>query len=112
MTHFYRFAERHRLLINVYLRQNPRLLDGSFGALLKCPRLVDFDAKNEYFRGQMKALHGDRRIHPLRLKLRRDFLFEDSFRQLQAKSVLFFLHTSLRPVAAQSLDHPEALHFS
>lgn len=80
-----RFAERHRFLINVYLRHDPKLLSRTFELLLKCPRLVDFDAKNEYFRLEMKHLHSERRALPMKLKLRRDHILEDSFRQLHAK---------------------------
>lgn len=86
---FRRFAERHRFLINVYLKHRPQLLESSLAALLKYPRLIDFDAKREYFRGRMKTIQRTEGAHRgLRLRVRRDHLLDDSFRQMHAKYVL------------------------
>jgi hypothetical protein len=47
---FLRFAERHRRLLNAYIRRNTGLLESSLNPLLHTPRLIDFDNKRAYFR--------------------------------------------------------------
>ena len=85
-----RFAEQHKVLLNAFIKQRPALLESSFAALLKQPRLIDFDAKKQYFKSAM-ASHKERasqrsdRTDGLRLNIRRDHLLEDSFRQLNQK---------------------------
>ncbi len=41
----YRFAEKHRLLLNAYLRRTPNLLETSLAPLLHVPKLIEFDNK-------------------------------------------------------------------
>lgn len=41
----YRFAERHRRLINLMIHNDTDLLSGCLAPLLRCPRLLDFDNK-------------------------------------------------------------------
>ena len=79
-----RFAERHKYLINAYLRHRPHLLEGNMAALLKQPRLIDFDAKKQYFKSVISNSR-ERRAAPLKLALRRDHVFEDSFRQMHIR---------------------------
>lgn len=40
-----RFADRHRALINTYLRRAPHLLETSLAPLLSVPRIIEFDNK-------------------------------------------------------------------
>jgi hypothetical protein len=47
---FLRFAERHRRLLNAYIRRNTGLLESSLAPLLRVPKLIDFDNKRAYFR--------------------------------------------------------------
>jgi hypothetical protein len=80
-----RFAERHRRLLNTLLRQHPRLLEGSLAPLLKTPRLIEFDNKRAYFRGRVRAAHDERHYGSLRICVRREHVFEDSFHQLRMR---------------------------
>ncbi|KAL0306244.1 UNVERIFIED_CONTAM: E3 ubiquitin-protein ligase UPL1, partial [Sesamum radiatum] len=54
---FVRFAEKHRRLLNAFVRQNPGLLEKSLSMLLKAPRLIDFDNKRAYFRSRIRQQH-------------------------------------------------------
>jgi hypothetical protein len=47
---FLKFAERHRRLLNAYLRRNSGLLETSLAPLVRVPKLIDFDNKRQYFR--------------------------------------------------------------
>lgn len=47
---FLKFAERHRRLLNAYIRRNTSLLESSLAPLLRVPKLIDFDNKRSYFR--------------------------------------------------------------
>jgi hypothetical protein len=47
---FLKFAERHRRLLNAYIRRNTNLLESSLAPLLRVPKLIDFDNKRAYFR--------------------------------------------------------------
>jgi hypothetical protein len=47
---FLRFADRHRRLLNAYIRRNTGLLESSLAPLLRVPKLIDFDNKRAYFR--------------------------------------------------------------
>lgn len=82
---FLRFAERHRKLLNALLRQHPSLLEGSLGPLLRVPRLVDFDNKRAYFRAKIRSQGGERHHGSLRINVRREHVFEDSFHQLRVR---------------------------
>lgn len=82
---FVKFAERHRKLLNAFVRQNPGLLEKSFSLMLKVPRFVDFDNKRAYFRSKIKHLH-DHHHSPLRISVRRAYILEDSYNQLRMRS--------------------------
>lgn len=47
---FLQFAERHRRLLNAYIRRNSSLLESSLAPLLRVPKLIDFDNKRAYFK--------------------------------------------------------------
>ncbi|CAA0843325.1 E3 ubiquitin-protein ligase UPL1 [Striga hermonthica] len=94
---FLRFSEKHRKLLNAFVRQNPGLLEKSFSLMLKVPRFIDFDNKRSHFRSKIKNLH-DTQHSPLRISVRRAYILEDSYNQLR-----------LRP--AQDLKGRLTVHF-
>lgn len=84
---FVKFAEKHRKLLNAFVRQNPGLLEKSFSIMLKVPRFVDFDNKRSYFRSKIKHQH-DHHHSPLRISVRRAYILEDSYNQLRMRTTL------------------------
>lgn len=82
---FFAFTEKHRKILNIMVRQNPSLMSGSFALLVRNPKVLDFDNKKNYFTQQ---LHKGRRDHytPLSLSVRRNSVFEDSFRYFSRKT--------------------------
>ncbi len=60
-------------------------MSGSFALLVRNPKVLDFDNKKNYFTQQ---LHKGRRDHytPLSLSVRRNSVFEDSFRYFSRKT--------------------------
>lgn len=82
---FVKFAEKHRKLLNAFIRQNPGLLEKSFSIMLKVPRFVDFDNKRSHFRSKIKHQH-DHHHSPLRISVRRAYILEDSYNQLRMRS--------------------------
>jgi E3 ubiquitin-protein ligase HUWE1 len=50
---FYAFTERHRKILNTLVRQNPKLLRGSFSLLVHNPKVLEFDNKRNYFNQQL-----------------------------------------------------------
>ncbi|XVE50857.1 hypothetical protein DITRI_Ditri01bG0197700 [Diplodiscus trichospermus] len=82
---FARFAERHRRLLNAFVRQNPGLLEKSLSMLLKAPRLIDFDNKRAYFRSRIRQQHEQHLAGPLRISVRRAYVLEDSYNQLRMR---------------------------
>ncbi|QDZ19375.1 HECT domain-containing ubiquitin-protein ligase [Chloropicon primus] len=82
---FLSFAEKHSLLVNSLIRHDPSCLEDNFQVLLKHPRLIEFENKCSYFRGRISK--GDDHHHgSLRLNVRRDCVFEDSFHQLRHRT--------------------------
>ena len=79
-----RFAERHRRLLNMLLHQTPALLEGPLACMMRVPRLIDFDNKRAYFRARIRG-ERERYSGSLRIHVRREHVFEDSFHQLRAK---------------------------
>ncbi|XP_044510273.1 E3 ubiquitin-protein ligase UPL2-like isoform X2 [Mangifera indica] len=82
---FVRFSDKHRKLLNAFIRQNPGLLEKSFSLMLKVPRFVDFDNKRAHFRSKIKHQH-DHHHNPLRISVRRAYILEDSYNQLRLRS--------------------------
>jgi hypothetical protein len=87
-----RFAERNRLLLNIIIRHNTNLLESSFAPLIcvpRCRHLLHFDIKRAYFKMKLKKI---RQSAPrsyggsLRIHVRRQYVFEDSFQQLRYKT--------------------------
>lgn len=83
---FIRFADKHRRLLNAFLRQNPALLEKSLSLLLKSPRLIDFDNKRAYFRSRIRQQHEQQHYAPLRICVRRAYVLEDSYNQLRMRT--------------------------
>ncbi|CAH1444286.1 unnamed protein product [Lactuca virosa] len=82
---FSRFAEKHRRLLNAFVRQNPGLLEKSLSMMLKAPRLIDFDNKRSYFRSRIRQQHDQHLAGPLRISVRRAYVLEDSYNQLRMR---------------------------
>ncbi|KAL2505911.1 E3 ubiquitin-protein ligase UPL1 [Abeliophyllum distichum] len=84
---FIRFSEKHRKLLNAFIRQNPGLLEKSFSLMLKVPRFIDFDNKRAHFRSKIKHQY-DHHHSPLRISVRRAYILEDSYNQLRMRSAV------------------------
>lgn len=82
---FSQFARTHRMLLNAILQRNAMLLQGAFAPLLQTPHLLDFGNKRAYFRGAVRALP-NRSAGSLRLHIRREHIFDDSYHQLRVRS--------------------------
>ncbi|KAK9109074.1 hypothetical protein Sjap_017134 [Stephania japonica] len=82
---FVRFSEKHRKLLNAFIRQNPGLLEKSFSLMLKVPRFIEFDNKRSHFRSKIKHQH-DHHHSPLRISVRRAYILEDSYNQLRMRA--------------------------
>ena len=80
---FLSFAETHRTVLNQILRQSTtHLADGPFNVLVDHTRVLDFDIKRRYFRTELERLDEGIRREDLAVHVRRDAVFEDSFREL------------------------------
>eukprot|EP00698_Gefionella_okellyi_P014660 TRINITY_DN406_c0_g1_i1.p1 TRINITY_DN406_c0_g1~~TRINITY_DN406_c0_g1_i1.p1 ORF type:complete len:3198 (-),score=960.76 TRINITY_DN406_c0_g1_i1:108-9701(-) len=79
---FSHFVQLHRALLNAIVRQNPTLLEGAFGMLTKLRGALDFDNKRAWFRGQVRKRR-DRTGQEMRLMVRRNHVFEDSFASMR-----------------------------
>ncbi|KAG2642289.1 hypothetical protein PVAP13_2KG198574 [Panicum virgatum] len=82
---FIRVAEKHRRLLNVFIRQNPSLLEKSLSMMLKVPKMIDFDNKRAYFRSRIRQQHDQHLSAPLRISVRRAYVLEDSYNQLRLR---------------------------
>ncbi|KAG9448576.1 hypothetical protein H6P81_008541 [Aristolochia fimbriata] len=82
---FSKFADKHRRLLNAFIRQNPGLLEKSHSLMLKTPRLIDFDNKRAYFRSRIRQQHEQHPSAPLRISVRRAYVLEDSYNQLRMR---------------------------
>jgi len=84
---FLSFAETHRTVLNQILRQSTtHLADGPFNVLVDHTRVLDFDIKRRYFRTELERLDEGIRREDLAVHVRRDAVFEDSFRELHRRS--------------------------
>uniref|UniRef100_A0A7S0HI01 HECT-type E3 ubiquitin transferase n=1 Tax=Hanusia phi TaxID=3032 RepID=A0A7S0HI01_9CRYP len=80
---FVSFAEQHRHTLNMYIRQDKTLLHSvAFSPLVRYPKLLDFDNKKHYFRSELKKRTVSQRYNSIRINVRRDYVFEDSFHQI------------------------------
>lgn len=84
---FFQFTEDHRKILNDLVRQNPKLMSGTFSLLVKNSKVLEFDNKRNYFNRKLHSRGSDRQPHPpLQLSVRRDQVFLDSFKSLYFKS--------------------------
>ncbi|XP_061178702.1 E3 ubiquitin-protein ligase HUWE1-like [Saccostrea echinata] len=80
---FLRFAETHRTVLNQILRQSTTpLSDGPFSVLVDHTRILDFDVKRRYFRQELERMDEGMRKEDLAVHVKREHVFEDSFREL------------------------------
>ncbi|TYZ59725.1 hypothetical protein PybrP1_006637 [[Pythium] brassicae (nom. inval.)] len=88
------FVEANRVLLNILVREKPSLLDASLAALIKmsrCRAYLDFDNKRSYFQSAMKKLRQTALRHggstsSVRIPVRREHIFEDSYYALRMRS--------------------------
>ncbi|KAJ1337926.1 E3 ubiquitin-protein ligase HUWE1 [Microdochium nivale] len=86
---FFTFTEEHRRILNELVRNNPSLMKGTFSNLVKNPKVLEFDNKRSWFTRSVhnKGQVPSGRIFPtLQLQVRRDQVFQDSFKSLYFKS--------------------------
>merc|ERR1711884_916249 len=84
---FLAFAETHRTVLNQILRQSTtHLADGPFSVLVDHTRVLDFDIKRRYFRTELERMDEGIRREDLAVHVKRDAVFEDSFRELYRRS--------------------------
>merc|ERR1711884_99051 len=84
---FLAFAETHRTVLNQILRQSTvHLADGPFSVLVDHTRVLDFDIKRRYFRTELERMDEGLRREDLAVHVRRENVFEDSFRELHRRS--------------------------
>ena len=77
-------------MLNQILRQSTtHLADGPFFVLVDHTRVLDFDIKRRYFRTELERLDEGIRREDLAVHVRRDAVFEESFRELHRFVLLF-----------------------
>ena len=80
-------TDTHRVVLNQILRQTTiPLADGPFAVLVNHTKVLDFDVKRRYFRQEMERIEEGSRRNDLVVHVRRDHVFEDSFRELHRRS--------------------------
>jgi hypothetical protein len=83
LVKFLSFAENHRTVLNNILRQmGTPLGESPFAILVEHTKLLDFDVKKRYFRQELDALKESSRRDDVVVHVRRENVFEDSFREL------------------------------
>lgn len=84
-----RFAEKHRKVLNSLVRSTPSLLTvGSLRILTRTSKFLDFDNKRVFFRHQLhrRAIAPEAHVGTIQLNIRREHIFEDSYRLLMSKT--------------------------
>ncbi|KAK9451580.1 uncharacterized protein V1518DRAFT_402950 [Limtongia smithiae] len=83
---FFNFTDEHKKILNQMVRNNPKLMSGSFSILVKNPKVLEFDNKRSFFSRQLHARAQTAHIHrPLAINVRRDQVFLDSYKALYFK---------------------------
>ncbi|ORY33382.1 hypothetical protein BCR39DRAFT_491673 [Naematelia encephala] len=84
---FVTFTSAHRKILNTIVRNNPALLGGSFSLLVQNPRMLEFDNKRNWFFQKLKR-RKDQVVSSgvIHLNVRRQYVFEDSYRALGPRS--------------------------
>lgn len=84
---FFTFTEKHKKVLNIMVRNNPSLMSGSFALLVRNPKMLEFDNKRNYFVQQLHKRTTPRETYAmLQLNVRRQYVFEDSYHQLQGRT--------------------------
>jgi E3 ubiquitin-protein ligase HUWE1 len=84
---FFTFTEKHKKVLNIMVRNNPALMSGSFALLVCNPKMLEFDNKRNYFVQQLHKRTASRENYSmLKLNVRRQYVFEDSYHQLQGRT--------------------------
>lgn len=86
---FFSFTDAHRRILNELVRQNNKLMSGTFSLLVKNPKVLEFDNKRSYFTRTVHAKNsGQTRpsYPPLSVGVRRGNVFHDSYRSIAHKS--------------------------
>ena len=84
---FVEFARTHRTVLNQILRQSTQhLSEGPFHILTDYTSILDFDVKRKYFRHELDRLKENIRGEDLAVHVRRNNVFEDSYRELSRRS--------------------------
>ncbi|KAK4700563.1 hypothetical protein P7C70_g5684, partial [Phenoliferia sp. Uapishka_3] len=85
---FLAFTGQHKKILNTMVRNNPSLLSGSFSVLVHNPNMLEFDNKRSYFFSRLHDRSQRQRQHygTLQVNVRRQYVFEDSFQNLQRRS--------------------------
>lgn len=90
MSHelFFAFTERHRKVLNTLVRINPKLLRGSFSLLVRNLKVLEFDNKRNYFTQKLhkKTTQNAYRGQTVNVNVRRQYIFQDSYYQLQNRA--------------------------
>ncbi|KAI7900225.1 uncharacterized protein BX663DRAFT_554130 [Cokeromyces recurvatus] len=76
------FTERHKKVLNIMIRNNPTLMNGSFSILTYNLKILDFDNKRNCFIQQLRKFDGPRTHSTIRLSVSRERVFEDTYEQL------------------------------
>jgi len=85
--HFQNFCERSKRILNQLVKQNPFLLNDTLHSLVThFYNLLDFENKRNYFRTEIRKLRNDRGYDTIKLNVRRQQMFMDSFHQLKVRS--------------------------
>ncbi|CAJ1438796.1 unnamed protein product [Effrenium voratum] len=86
-SRFGQFCKKHRRSLNALLKQTPSLLSKSFLPMLQLmPSCLDFDNKRAHFRGQLRSRRLESRYQTIRLRVRRNEIFMDSYHQLRIRT--------------------------
>eukprot|EP01069_Polyplicarium_translucidae_P011896 Polyplicarium_translucidae@DN4536_c0_g1_i1.p1 len=81
------FCDRHRKAINSLIGQNAALLMGSLHPLLSlAPMSVNIDNKQIFLRQRIRQSKEGQRFDSVRLSVRREHVFTDSYHQLRMRS--------------------------
>lgn len=81
---FFSFTDEHKKILNQMVRNNPKLMSGSFSVLIRNPKVLEFDNKRVYFEQKLHENVTD--VPTLPVNVRRDQVFLDSYRALFFKN--------------------------
>jgi E3 ubiquitin-protein ligase HUWE1 len=73
------FLENNRKLLNLIISNNPNLLQNELSLLIKFPKYLDFENKKIWFQQNLELENKNYRNRNLRINVRRNNIFVDSF---------------------------------